>query len=119
MKKILIVEDNEDIADILMRRVAASGFSAELVRDGMSAIARLLKQSEMPDAIILDLMMPGRTGHDLLNSIKCTWSGTKIFIFSAHAEYKHRIPGEDISGFFCKTDGVDQLISAIQKSIGN
>lgn len=118
MKRVLVIEDNEDIAEILLKRLKVSGYETERIKDGLSAISRMMSKEKAPEAIILDMMLPGRMGMDLLNSIKCTWGETKIFVFSAHREYESKIPKECIHGFFCKTDGVDLLLAAIQKTIG-
>ncbi|HNV87007.1 MAG TPA: response regulator [Candidatus Omnitrophota bacterium] len=116
-KKVLVIEDNEDIADILFKRLELAGYLPELVKNGIEAISKLLKNEFGPQAVILDLMLPGRMGYDLLNTIKSTWPDTKVFVFSAHKEYRGRIPTESISGFFCKTDGIDQLITAVQTAV--
>jgi len=119
MKKVLVIEDNEDIADILLKRLDLAGYSTQWVKNGLEAITQLLKNEfGGPQAVILDLMLPGRMGYDLLNTIKSTWPDTSVFVFSAHKEYRSRIPPETISGFFCKTDGIDQLVTAVQNAVG-
>jgi len=117
MKRVLVIEDNEDIAEILLKRLKVSGYEAERIKDGIAAISRMMSKGDAPDAIILDMMLPGRMGMDLLNSIKCTWDKTKIFVFSAHREYENKIPKECIHGFFCKTDGVDLLLAEMKKAV--
>ncbi len=119
MKKVLIVEDNQDICTILKERLKKEGFSIEVAKGGYDLLG-CLKNQEMPTAVILDIMLPERSGIELLSSIKSKWQETKIFIFTAHPECKEKLHlfKEYISGFFCKTDGMDNLIKAIEKEIG-
>lgn len=115
MKKILVVEDNKDLSSILKKRLEYDGFFVDLVQDGY-ALLGYLKTKDSPDAVILDLMLPGRSGVELLGTLTSTWSAAKIYIFSAHPEYLERygLKNYDIAGYFLKSDGMDKLIDAIK-----
>lgn len=115
-KKVLVVEDNEAIANILTKRLQMKGYEARHLVTGFEVLAMMAKEDE-PGAIILDLMIPGRSGFELLNSIKVKWSGAKLFIFSAHPNYEYTIPSSLIEGFFLKSDGSDRLIQALERSL--
>ena len=117
-KKILIVEDNQDIVRILQKRLKDNDFSVDVAERGYSALG-FLRNEESPDAIILDLMLPERSGMDLLSSLKSKWPMTEIFIFSAHEEYKTQLAlyKEYITAFFCKSDGMDNLIAAKKEAL--
>lgn len=117
-KKILVAEDNPEMCVILKTRLEEAGFSSDIVQGGY-ALLGYLKKEGMPDAVILDLMLPERSGVELLGTLKNKWPATKIFIFSAYPEYKdklHLFKGH-IAGFFCKTDGIDKLIGAIKEAL--
>lgn len=117
-KKILVIEDNEDIASILKERLEHEGFSVVVAEDGYLALG-FLKNDVGPDAVILDLMLPGRNGMDLLCSLRSKWPQAKIFIYSAFNEYKNKLDfyEEYISAFFCKADGMEKLIEAIKSEL--
>ena len=115
MKKILVIEDNKDISDILKTRLEHQGFSVDTARGGY-AVLEYMHGSEMPDAIVLDLVLPERSGEELLASLKSKWQDTKVFIYSGHEKYEGKFK-ECISGFFLKTNGIDKLINAIMKEI--
>jgi DNA-binding NtrC family response regulator len=117
-KKILIVEDNQDIVFILRRRLENIGFSVDAAENGYSVLG-YLKNDLTPDAIILDLILPQRNGIELLCSIKSKWPETKVFIFTAHSEYEEQMPLYEkyINGFFCKSEGMDRLMEAVQKEL--
>jgi len=78
-----------------------------------------LKNDVGPDAVILDLMLPGKNGMDLLCSLRSKWPQAKIFIYSAFNEYKNKLDFYEahISAFFCKSDGMEKLIEAIKSEL--
>ncbi len=74
MKKILIIEDNKDLQDIYKHSFEKDGYtviSKDNGQDGFDAIAE-----ELPDVILLDLMMPGVNGFEFLQKIKAIESIT-------------------------------------------
>ncbi|MBN2453617.1 MAG: response regulator [Candidatus Omnitrophica bacterium] len=118
MKTILVVEDNKDLRDILKKRLEYEGYLVNLAEDGYVLLGSLRSGKE-PDAIILDLMLPGRSGVELLGTLTSTWKMTKIYIFSAHPEYqeRHGLKNYDIAGYFLKSDGIDNLITTIKEDL--
>ena len=116
MKKVLIVEDNKDVSTILKKKLEIHGFSVDLAEGGY-AVLGYVRDSSMPHAIILDIILPERSGTDLLYTLKNKWPDTKIFIYSAYPEYEEKLE-EYATGFFLKTDGMDNLIEAIKKEVG-
>lgn len=69
VKKILIVDDEEDIALVVKAVLENAGFKVETVNSGKDAI-KLLKKSPDFDLIIIDFFMPGMSGKQLLKKIK-------------------------------------------------
>lgn len=116
MEKVLVVEDNQDLGSLLKERLEYNGFSVDIVESGYSLLSYLMSASP-PDIVILDLMLPEKTGMELLSGLRCKCPKAKIFIFSGYLEYKSRLYPVDadyIEGFFCKSDGTEQLIEAIK-----
>lgn len=118
MQRVLVAEDNKDLNMILVKRLEASGFAVDAVESGYAMMAHL-KVGSAPDAIVLDLMLPGRSGVELLDTIIETWKDTKVFIFSAYTNLgeRHMLKNYSISGYFCKSDGMDKLIAAIKAEL--
>lgn len=116
MKRVLIVEDNRDIRIILKKRLEDCGFTVDSIENGLSFIG-YLKTEQEPDIVILDLILPERSGIELIGGLISKWHKTKVFIFSAHEEYKERIKGY-VCGFCLKTEGIDKLIREIKKFTG-
>jgi CheY-like chemotaxis protein len=68
MKKVLIVDDEEDILKMLAKRLTVSGYSVITASNGKDAIA--LARSQRPDIIILDIIMPEMEGGEVASVLK-------------------------------------------------
>lgn len=66
--KILIVEDETDISELLVKILDGAGYLTQQAFSGTEAI--LLLEKEVPDLILLDLMLPGKSGEELLHAIR-------------------------------------------------
>ncbi len=80
---VLIAEDDPGTREILRRTLEPSGWSVIEAGDGHQALARLEEQT--PDAIVLDLMMPGMDGFELLSALKARheWAGIPVIVVTA------------------------------------
>jgi len=67
-RRILVVEDDPMVADLLVTRLEIAGYRTALARDGVAAISML--GTEAPTAVILDLNMPGTDGFDVLRYLQ-------------------------------------------------
>ena len=68
--RILIVEDEQHIADGLAFNLRADGHLATVARDGERALELLLRDSEPFDAVILDVMLPGKDGFVVASEVR-------------------------------------------------
>lgn len=75
-KRILVIEDDELIAQIYDRQLRAEGYEAKVLHDGKSAVATLT--SENFDLVLLDIMMPGMNGLDVLRELKKNSKSAKV-----------------------------------------
>jgi two-component system response regulator RegX3 len=80
---VLIVEDDEKLADVFSLALQAADFETEMVRDGAAALAWLAKS--VPDVVILDLHLPYVAGPDILRQIRADTrlSKTKVILVTA------------------------------------
>lgn len=90
--RLLVVDDTPDNREVLARLFRATGFQVETAPDGPSALRRLAEQSF--DAVLLDVMMPGVSGLEVLDEIRRTWSATQLPVIMATALNR----SEDIVG---------------------
>ena len=86
MRSILVVEDTADARDILARMIRLGGMVPMTAEDGYAALRVLEKQ--VPDAVLLDLMMPEMNGVELLYRIRADerWRGLPVIVLTALSE---------------------------------
>ncbi|WP_010531299.1 response regulator YycF [Lentibacillus jeotgali] len=83
-QKILVVDDEQPIADILKFNLEKEGYDVILAYDGDEAIRQA--NEEMPDLILLDIMLPGRDGNEVCREIRKTQSMPIIMLTAKDAE---------------------------------
>ena len=115
-KKVLVIEDNQEIASVLTKRLQMKGYQVRWISSGLDAVEMLMKEGA-PHAIILDLMIPGRSGLELLDTIQVQWKTAKLFVFSAYQNYESSVLHGMTEGFFLKSEGVEPLLEALEKSL--
>jgi len=67
-KRIVIVEDEKDMADLVARRLTREGYAVETASDGLAALDKI--RSLLPDLALVDIMLPGMSGLDLLSELR-------------------------------------------------
>lgn len=80
-EKVLIVEDNADILNILKRILSKDGYEIMTASDGLQAID--IVRNQVPDLILLDIMLPGISGVNLLTEIKREYPDTTVIMTTA------------------------------------
>lgn len=93
MQRILIVEDETDIAELIAHNLRRQGYEATMVHDGLSATRVALENP--PDLLILDLMLPGRNGIEVLKTLRRDprTCDTPALLLTARAQTSDRIEG--------------------------
>jgi DNA-binding response OmpR family regulator len=87
--KVLIIEDDDVIAQGMARHLTAAGFDAVAVANGETGLARL--RYEQPDVCVLDLMLPGIDGWRVIEQARSEGIGTPIVVVSARGTEHDRI----------------------------
>ncbi len=93
MPRILVVEDDRDIADLIRHYLVKAGHRVERFASGSEALARV--QEDAPDVLILDLMLPGLSGLDVCRAIRADAAVARlpIIMVTARAEERDRVLG--------------------------
>ncbi len=119
-KSILVVEDNEENADMLCRRLELRGFRVAVVRDGVQAVARA--REIVPDLILMDLSLPEIDGWEATRRIKYdrTTASIPVIALTAHAMVEDRQRARDAgcNAFETKPVDLDKLMAVIDRFIG-
>lgn len=115
-KRILIVEDEYDIAEILKYNVEKQGYEAEVANDGEKGLA--LGLSGMFDLILLDVMLPKVDGFEICRRIRSRLE-TPIIMLTAREEENDKILGLDLGAddYMTKPFSLGELISRIKANI--
>jgi DNA-binding response OmpR family regulator len=81
MKKILIIEDDQIIANIYRNKLTVEGYQVETALDGKSGLAMIM--SFQPDALLLDLMLPELSGVEVIKHVRAdsTFAKLPIIVF--------------------------------------
>ena len=94
--RVLVVDDDETIGDVVRRYLERDGLAVEVVADGTAAVARAL--ADPPDAVVLDLMLPGMSGLDVCRQLRASGTGgsVPIVMLTALGEESDRVLGLEI-----------------------
>lgn len=91
MKRVLVVEDQRDLASLLALNLRHEGLDVRTVEDGREALPTV--RSWQPDLVILDLMLPGMDGFEILRGIRGDGRDVPVLILSARGEEQDKIRG--------------------------
>jgi two-component system, OmpR family, alkaline phosphatase synthesis response regulator PhoP len=91
VKRILIVEDNADLAFGLRTTLEIEGFTVEVAKDGPTGLR--MAREWAPDLVILDLMLPGIDGYRVLREIRAGGSQVPVLILTARGEEYDKVLG--------------------------
>ena len=117
-KKILVVDDEVDFLEMIRLRLEANNYSVVTAMDGNEALEKF--KNEKPSAVLLDILMPGMDGIDVLKKIRKDDPKVPVFIITAFSnEARFQIANKfNASGFIVKTNDLQREIQNITAAIG-
>uniref|UniRef100_UPI004055BFBE response regulator transcription factor n=1 Tax=Acetatifactor sp. TaxID=1872090 RepID=UPI004055BFBE len=112
MIKILVVDDEKPICDLIDINLSAAGYHCKTVQDGLEAIDMI--ENEKFDLILLDVMLPGADGYDIMEYIR-PLKVPVIFITAKH-EVKDRVKGLKLGAedYLVKPFDVVELVARVE-----
>jgi two-component system KDP operon response regulator KdpE len=112
-KKILVVDDELAIIKFLRANLEANGYETLAVSDGAEALQKV--ERELPDLIILDIMMPKMDGFEVCRRLR-EWSHIPIIMLSARADLMDKVKCLDLGAddYLCKPFGKEELIARVK-----
>ncbi len=122
MKKILIIEDEAVLGDVLLQKLQVSGYQAELIREGEKGFAKISEW--MPDLILLDIFLPHLNGIEILKKkaadIKISGIPTIVLTNSYHPINGTEIEKFGVIDFLVKSNTTpEKIIERIKKVFEN
>src|SRR5215475_7721839 len=113
MAKVLIVEDDEVIAQGIVRHLGSAGFDPLWVPRGEQGLARL--RYERPDVLVLDMMLPGLDGWSLIEQARAEGIGTPIIVVSARGTEHDRVHALEIGAddYLVKPFSMRELVARV------
>jgi len=114
MAKVLIIEDDEVIAQGMATHLAAEGFEPLVVAKGDQGLARL--RYENPDVCVLDLMLPERDGWSVIEIARAEGIGTPIVVVSARGTEHDRVHALEIGAddYLVKPFSMKELVARVR-----
>lgn len=115
--RILVVEDQKDLNEIITRKLTSEGYSVDSCFDGEEAEDFL--RCAVYDAIVMDIMMPGKTGIGVLRDMRAAGDKTPVLLLTALGTIDDRVAGLDSGAddYLVKPFDFDELLARIRAMI--
>ncbi|MGN7398261.1 response regulator transcription factor [Cytobacillus praedii] len=116
-ESILVVEDEEKIARLLEIELEYEGYTVTKAMDGLDALALCRKQDW--DLILLDVMLPGLSGIELLRRIRVHDSHTPILLLTAKSSVEDKVSGLDLGAndYITKPFQIEELLARVRAAL--
>ncbi|MCD4727450.1 MAG: response regulator [Pirellulales bacterium] len=118
-KRILLVDDDREIIESMRFALAAAGYEIFVARDGNQGLA--LAERENPDLVILDMMMPKRSGFLVLEKLRRTRPvPVRIIMVTANEGSRHKAYAETlgVDDYIRKPFAMDRLLDSVNRLLG-
>jgi two-component system response regulator MprA len=113
--RILVVDDERPVRESLRRAHELEGYEIELAEDGSEALYRLEANGE-PDAVILDVLMPGLDGLEVCRRLRRAGSRLPVLMLTARVEVEDRVAGLDAGAddYVTKPFALEELLARLR-----
>jgi two-component system, OmpR family, response regulator MprA len=112
--RVLVVDDEPAVRDALRRALSLEGYDVDLAGDGQEALIRHAKAS--PDAVVLDVLMPGLSGLEVCRLLRATGDLTPILMLTAKDAVADRVAGLDAGAddYLVKPFALEELLARLR-----
>jgi two-component system response regulator MprA len=113
--KILVVDDERAVRESLRRALELEGYEIELAEDGGQALERLAREDQ-PDAVILDVLMPGVDGLEVCRTLRNQGSRLPVLMLTARTQVEDRVEGLDAGAddYLTKPFALEELLARVR-----
>src|SRR6266702_8745665 len=114
--KILVVDDERAVRESLRRALQLEGYEIELAADGREALSVLGEEDPQPDAVILDVLMPGVDGLEVCRRLRDAGNRVPVLMLTARDEVENRVAGLDAGAddYVTKPFALDELLARVR-----
>jgi DNA-binding response OmpR family regulator len=115
-KRVLLVDDDAEIIDSIRYALEAKGYQIFIARDGNQGLA--MAESEDPDLVILDMMMPKRSGFLVLEKLRRSRQvPVRVIMITANEGSRHKAYAEmlGVDDYIRKPFAMDKLVETVQR----
>jgi two-component system response regulator MprA len=116
--RILVVDDERAVRDALRRALELQGYEVELAADGAEALAAL-EANGQPDAVVLDILMPGIDGLEVCRQIRRSGNAVPVLMLTARDAVGDRVEGLDAGAddYLVKPFALEELLARVRALI--
>jgi two-component system OmpR family response regulator len=114
---ILLIEDEPGIVDFVRRGMEAEGFAVQAEHDGLAGEERALREGF--DAVVLDLMLPGKGGIEVLGALRAAKPALPVIVLTARGEIEDRVAGLDAGAvdYLVKPFSLAELLARVRAQL--
>lgn len=114
MKKILIIEDEPNIRELILYNIKTNGYDGIAAEDGIMGITMVHR--EKPDLILLDIMLPGKNGYEICKELRDEGNNTPIIMITAKTEEIDKVMGLEYGAddYISKPFGIREMMARIK-----
>lgn len=114
MQKILMIEDEPNIRELVSYHLEQNGYESLMAEDGIAGIAKV--RTELPDLILLDIMLPGKNGYDICKELRAEGNQTPIIMLTVKSEEVDTILGLEFGAddYLAKPFSTRELMARIR-----
>ena len=114
MKKILIIEDEPNIRELILYNLKTNGYDGIAEEDGIMGITMVHR--EKPDLILLDIMLPGKNGYEICKELRDEGNNTPIIMITAKTEELDKVMGLEYGAddYISKPFGIREMMARIK-----
>ena len=115
--RVLVVEDEKDLSDVIKMELEDEGYSCDCCLDGSDAL--LYMESADYDVVLMDVMLPGQNGFDIVRSYRSRGGRAPILFLTARDDVEDRVRGLDLgaSDYIIKPFSFQELLARIRAAV--
>ncbi|MCE9526732.1 MAG: response regulator [Planctomycetales bacterium] len=114
-RRVLVVDDDAEIIDTVQFALKQKGYEVLIARDGNQGLA--MAEKDEPDLVILDMMMPKRSGFLVLEKLKTLGTAVKVIMITANEGSRHKAYAEmlGVHEYIRKPFAMDKLLESVER----